>query len=93
MHAVLLYLLGLVHINPLLLVAILIFVLPCQARSHVEVSNLVGVLTRSRNLDGTSPVEIVVTESISQLLQLDLLHGGLIEWHMHMSGQHTSLSG
>lgn len=38
---------------------------------HVEVSDLVGILARRRDLDGSSPVVVEVAQSISQLLQLD----------------------
>ena len=40
------------------------------AHEHVELSDLVSVLARSWHLDGTSPVEVAVTQGKSQLLNL-----------------------
>jgi len=57
-------------IGDLLLVVSLV---PGQARCHIEVSDFMGVLARSRHLDGASPVEVVVAQSIRQVLDLDLL--------------------
>ena len=43
------------------------------AHQHVELRDLVGVLTRSWHFDGPSPVEIAVTQGKGQLLDLELL--------------------
>ena len=39
-----------------------------QAHIGVELGNLVGVLARSGHLNGTSPVEVKVTESEGEVL-------------------------
>ena len=52
-----------------------------------------GVLAWRWHLDRSSPVEIVVTECIGQLLQLNLLQVRLVQSDMHMGGEHTSLGG
>ena len=53
---------------------------------HVEVGNLVGVLTRGRHLDWASPVEVEVAQRISQRLQLNLLQAGLVQGHVEVGG-------
>ena len=62
-----------------------------DADSHVKLSNLVSVLTGRWHLYGSGPVEIEVAECVGQLLQLDLLESGLVEWHMEVCRQHTPL--
>ena len=44
----------------------------CGTNCHVEFCDLVSILTRSRDFDRTSPVEIEVAEGIGQLLNVDL---------------------
>lgn len=51
----------------------------------VQIGNLVGVHAGGRHLDGTSPVEVVVTEGKGQLLKLNLSQAGLIEGHVEVS--------
>lgn len=58
---------------------------------HVEVSNFMGILTRSRYLDGACPIVVEVAESVGELLELDLFERALIEGHIEVSGQNTTL--
>ena len=52
-----------------------------------------GILTRSRYLDRACPIVVEVTETIGQLLELDLFKRALIQGHIEVSGQHTALIG
>ena len=63
----------------------------CIAHQHVELRDLVGILTRSRHLDGPSPVEIAVTQGKGQLLDLELLQRALIERDEAVSGEDAAL--
>jgi len=63
------------------------------ANEHVELSNLVSILTRSRHLDRTCPVEVTVAQSKRKLLNLDLFQGAFVERHEAMRGQDTALIG
>lgn len=62
-----------------------------RANVHVELGDLVRVLARSWHLDGTGPVEVEVAQGERKLLQLDLLHGGLVKRHMEMGGKDAAL--
>ena len=63
------------------------------ANEHIELSNLVRILTRSRHLDWTCPVEVTVAKSKRKLLDLDLFQGAFVERHKAMCGQDTTLVG
>ena len=71
--------------------ATVMFVSLCDADRHVEVSDFVGVLTRSRHFDRTCPVVVNVAQSVSKLLELNPRHCRLIEGHMEVRRQHTTL--
>jgi hypothetical protein len=60
---------------------------------HVEFSNLVGIHARSRYLNRTCPVEVVVTQIKCELLNYFLRQLGVIQSNIEVSGQNTSLSG
>ena len=64
-----------------------------DANGHVELSNLVSVLTRCRHLDWTSPVEVEVAEGVRQLLDVHLGEVRLVEWHVEVGWQDASLVG
>ena len=53
---------------PLLLVLLFL----CSSDGHIELSDLVSVLTWSWNFNCTGPIEVEMTESIGQLLDVDL---------------------
>ena len=59
---------------------------------RVELGNLVCVLYWCRHLDRSCPVEIVVTQGISQLVDVSTLQTRVVLWHVEMRGQHTTLS-
>ena len=61
--------------------------------SHVEIGNLVSVLTWRRHLDRTSPVKVEVTEGVGQRLQLNFLQRRLIEGHVEVCGEDAALVG
>ena len=44
----------------------------CSSNGHIELSDLVSVLTWSRNFNCTGPVEVEMAESIGQLLDVNL---------------------
>ncbi len=60
---------------------------------HVEVSNFVCILTRSRYLDRSSPIVVEVAETVGELLELDLFQRALIKRHIEVSRQHAALIG
>lgn len=60
---------------------------------HVEFSNLVRVLARSWNLDGTCPVEVEVTQCESQVLNVQLFQTRIVLGHVEVGWENTSLSG
>ena len=64
-----------------------------SANGHVEVGDLVGILTGSWHFDRTGPVVVKVAESVGQLLKLDLSEGALVEGHVEVSGKYTALVG
>ena len=59
---------------------------------HVELSNLVSVLARCRNLYCTCPVKVKVTQSVRQMLYICLWQIRVVLSHLEMSWQHTTLS-
>lgn len=61
------------------------------ANEHVELSDLVCILTRSRHLDWTCPVEVAVTQSKRKLLDVDLFQRAFVQRHEAMRGQDTAL--
>lgn len=62
------------------------------ADASEEVSNLVRIHARSRHLDGTSPVEIVVAQGEGQLLELNLAQVRLVLGHEEVRWSHAALS-
>ncbi len=60
---------------------------------HKELCNLVRVLARSRHFDWTCPVEIEVTQSISQVLKFKLCQVRVILGNVEVSGQDATLRG
>lgn len=56
-----------------------------EANIRVEFGDLVGVLARSRNLNWTSPVEVEMTESKSEMLEVNLSELGLVHSHVEVS--------
>lgn len=52
---------------------------------HVELCKLMGIHTRSRNLDRASPVEVEMTEIIGQLLNSFLQSWRVIVGYIEMS--------
>lgn len=65
----------------------------CGTDCHVEFCDLVSILTRSRDFDRTSPVEIEVAEGIGQLLNVDLRQSRLVQGHVEVGWQHATLIG
>ena len=63
-----------------------------SANVHVELSNLVRVLARSGDLDGSRPVEIEVAQRKCQLLNLNASKIGVVLRYEEVRRQHTSLS-
>ncbi len=63
----------------------------CRADCHVELGDLVCVLTWCRHFDRSSPVEVEVTKGVDQLLQIYLLELRLVHGHMEMGGEDTTL--
>ena len=59
----------------------------------VELGNLVRVLTRRWNFNRASPVEVEVTQSKCQLLNLKAVETRIILGHKEVSWQHTALVG
>lgn len=79
-------------LGPLTASAVLSSLSPvCIAHQHVELRDLVGILTRSRHLDGPSPVEIAVAQGECQLLDLKLLQRALIQRDEAVSGEDAAL--
>ena len=64
-----------------------------DANGHVELGDLVSVLARSWNFDGTCPVEVEVAKREGELLNLDFGELGLVLGHIEVSGQDAALSG
>lgn len=62
------------------------------SKIHEQFCNLVSIHARSRHLDRPRPVEVVVAQVKSELLNRCLLHLRIIEGHIEMSRLHTSLS-
>ena len=60
---------------------------------QIKLSNLMSIHTRSRHLDGTSPIEIVVTQIKGELLESFLRNRRFIQGNIEMSREDTSLSG
>lgn len=58
---------------------------------HVELSNLMGILARSRHFNGSSPVKVEVAERESKLLDVRLGELRLVERNMEVSWQDTTL--
>ena len=58
---------------------------------HVELSDLVGVLAWSGNLDWPCPVEVTMAEREGELLDLDLFQGAFVEGDKAVSSQDTTL--
>ena len=62
------------------------------SNAREQVGNLVGVHARSRHLNRTSPVEVVVGKGEGELLNLKLAEAGLVEGNEEMSWSHAALS-
>lgn len=62
------------------------------SKVHEELCDLVGIHAGSRDLDGTCPVEVVVTEVKGELLNDRLLNWRVIEGHVEVSREDASLS-
>ncbi len=60
----------LLHHIRLLAAGLLLLLFAVRTDVHEELCNLVRVLTRSRNFDWTSPVEVEVTERVGEQLQV-----------------------
>jgi hypothetical protein len=75
----------------LLLAASLRLTVLVRANVHVELCNLVRVLTRSWDLDRSCPVEIEVAQSKGQLLNLNSSQVGVVLRHVEVCWQDTSL--
>ena len=58
----------------------------------VCLGNLVGIHARSRDLDRTSPVEVVVAHVKTELLEGISRQWRIVEGHIEVSGQSTALS-
>ena len=50
-----------------------------------------GIHAWCGDLDGAGPVEIIVAQRKSQLLQLSLCQGRLVKRHKEVSGAHATL--
>lgn len=61
------------------------------AEVHEELSNLVCVHAWRGHLDGAGPVEVVVAQIESQLLNHCLLEGRVVMRHVVVSGQDAAL--
>jgi hypothetical protein len=61
------------------------------AEVHEELSDLVSVHAWGGHLDGAGPVEVVVAQVESQLLNHCLLEGGVVMRHVVVSGQDAAL--
>ena len=66
--------------------------LAATLRDHVELRDLVSILTRSGYLDWTGPVEVEVTQREGKLLQLNLRKVGVVLRHVEVRWKHTALS-
>ena len=53
-------------------------------KEHVQLSDLVSVLARSRHFNWTCPVEVEVAESKSEMLKVDLSKLGLVHSHVEV---------
>jgi hypothetical protein len=62
------------------------------AEVHEELCDLVCIHARGRHLDGTSPVEVIVTKIKGKLLYHGLLKWRIIVSHIVVSWQDTTLS-
>ena len=62
-----------------------------RSDGHVEVGDLVSILAWCWHFDRTSPVVVEEAEGVRKLLQLNLIHPGLIQRDMEMRGKHTTL--
>ena len=62
-----------------------------DAHGVEEIGDFVSVLARGRHFDRASPVEVEVTEGVSQLLDLQASEGRIVATHVEMSGQNTAL--
>ncbi len=60
---------------------------------HEQLGDLVRVHARSRDLDGTGPVEVVVAQGEGELLHSVFLQLGVIEGNVEVSRQNASLVG
>ena len=58
---------------------------------HVELCDLVSVLTGRWNFDRTGPVEVEMTKCKSQMLDIKLWKTWVVLRHEEMSGQNTTL--
>ena len=58
---------------------------------HEELSDFVSVLTRSGHFNGTSPVEVEVTQRVRQMLQLLFSEVRVVLGHKEVRWQHTAL--
>lgn len=58
---------------------------------HVKFSNFMSIHAWSRNLDSTSPIEVVIAKIIGKLLYHILFERGIVECHIEMSRQNTTL--
>ena len=63
----------------------------CRANCHVELSDLVRILTWRRHFDRSSPVEIEMTKGVDQLLQFYLFELRLVHGHMKVGREDTPL--
>jgi len=59
---------------------------------HKELSDLMCIHTRCWHLNGTCPIEVVMTQIVSQFFQACLCDTGGIECHIEMGRQDTALS-
>jgi len=56
-----------------------------------QIRDLVGIHARSWDFDGAGPVEVVMAQGESQVLQLSLCQGRLVEGHKEVSWAHAAL--
>lgn len=62
-----------------------------KAYVRVELCDLVTILTRSRNFDRSSPVEIEMTKSEGQVLNIKLTEVGFIQSTVEVCRENTTL--
>lgn len=62
------------------------------ANASEQVGNLMRIHARSRHLDRTSPVEVIVAQGEGQLLELNLAQVRLVLGHEEVGRSHAALS-